>query len=311
MAQVRQKTFGWFFRGFNWAFGNAQSGYALAIARITRMSVFVLLIYVGLLGLTYWSFGQIPTGFIPPQDQGYLVVSIHLPEGASLSRTDEVTRSAARIVRETAGVEHAVALAGLSGATRILSTNSAAIFVILQDATARAKKGLLMPQILATLRKRLAEITDGQIVVVPPPPVRGIGTVGGFQMMVQDRTSQGPQALLNATQDLAAKNAILIVEFAKQQEDEGLGRFAAVVQACRLRLRPILMTALAFILGVLPLVVAAGPGYEMRQAAGTAVFSGMLGVTLFGLFLTPVFYVALRGLLEWVRKRRSTEFRLR
>jgi hydrophobe/amphiphile efflux-1 (HAE1) family protein len=546
MAQLRQKTFGWFFRGFNWAFGNAQSGYALAIARITRMSVFVLLIYGGLLGLTYWSFGQIPTGFIPPQDQGYLVVSIRLPEGASLSRTDEVTRRAARIVRETAGVEHAVALAGLSGATRILSTNSAAIFVILQDAKARAKKGLLMPQILATLRKRLAEITEGQIVVVPPPPVRGIGTVGGFQMMIQDRTSQGPQALLNATQDLAAransshglvqvfstfqtnnpeifvdidrtrarklnvplpsffealqvylgslyvndfnflgrtfrvtaqaqsrfrddpedilrlktrsssgaivplaavarisettspalisrynlfpasdlrgdtapgfssgqsiatmerlaravlpqgmayewtglalqeklagdvgiyifflsvvfvflalsaqyeswllplaiilivpmcllssiagiafrglenniltqigfvvlialaaKNAILIVEFAKQQEDEGLGRFAAVVQACRLRLRPILMTALAFILGVVPLVVAAGPGYEMRQAVGTAVFSGMLGVTLFGLFLTPVFYVALRGLLEWVRKRRSTEFRLR
>jgi multidrug efflux pump len=94
---------------------------------------------------------------------------------------------------------------------------------------------------------------------------------------------------------LAAKNAVLIVEFAKQQQDEhGLDRFAAAVEACRLRLRPILMTSFAFILGVLPLATASGPGAEMRRALGTAVFSGMLGVTLFGLFLTPVFYVLLR-----------------
>lgn len=93
---------------------------------------------------------------------------------------------------------------------------------------------------------------------------------------------------------LACKNAILIVEFAKQLEDEGRTRFDAAVEACRLRLRPILMTAFAFILGVIPLVVATGAGSEMRRALGTAVFSGMLGVTLFGLFLTPVFYVVLR-----------------
>ncbi|TMB46301.1 MAG: efflux RND transporter permease subunit, partial [Deltaproteobacteria bacterium] len=93
---------------------------------------------------------------------------------------------------------------------------------------------------------------------------------------------------------LAAKNAVLIVEFAKQQQEEGKDRFAAAVEASRLRLRPILMTSFAFILGVLPLARATGPGAEMRQALGTAVFSGMLGVTLFGLFLTPVFYVVLR-----------------
>src|SRR5438093_119119 len=93
---------------------------------------------------------------------------------------------------------------------------------------------------------------------------------------------------------LAAKNAVLIVEFAKQQQEEGRDRFAAAVEASRLRLRPILMTSFAFILGVLPLARATGPGAEMRQALGTAVFSGMLGVTLFGLFLTPVFYVLLR-----------------
>src|SRR5262249_8985165 len=93
---------------------------------------------------------------------------------------------------------------------------------------------------------------------------------------------------------LAAKNAVLIVEFAKQQEEQGKDRFAAAVEACRLRLRPILMTAFPFILGVVPLVRASGPGAELRQVLGTTVFSGMLGVTFFGLFLTPVFYVILR-----------------
>jgi HAE1 family hydrophobic/amphiphilic exporter-1 len=101
---------------------------------------------------------------------------------------------------------------------------------------------------------------------------------------------------------LAAKNAILIVEFARQLEDEQKDAIQAVVESCRLRLRPILMTAFAFILGVVPLVTATGPGAEMRQALGTAVFAGMLGVTVFGLFLTPVFYVVVRGL---VRRRRA------
>jgi hydrophobic/amphiphilic exporter-1 (mainly G- bacteria), HAE1 family len=95
---------------------------------------------------------------------------------------------------------------------------------------------------------------------------------------------------------LAAKNAILIVEFARQQEDSGKNILDAVVEACRLRLRPILMTAFAFILGVVPLVIASGAGAEMRRALGTAVFSGMIGVTFVGLFLTPVFYVVMRRL---------------
>jgi multidrug efflux pump subunit AcrB len=103
---------------------------------------------------------------------------------------------------------------------------------------------------------------------------------------------------------LAAKNAVLIVEFAKQQEEEGRSAFEAAVEACRLRLRPIMMTSFAFILGVVPLVRAVGPGYEMRQVLGTTVFSGMLGVTLFGLFLTPAFYVALRKL--GARRRRAS-----
>ncbi|MEL7088623.1 MAG: efflux RND transporter permease subunit, partial [Planctomycetota bacterium] len=96
---------------------------------------------------------------------------------------------------------------------------------------------------------------------------------------------------------LAAKNAILIVEFAKQaEEDDGMSRFEAAIAAAKTRLRPIIMTSLAFILGVLPLVLATGAGAEMRQSLGTAVFSGMIGVTVFGLLLTPAFYVMCRGL---------------
>ncbi len=104
---------------------------------------------------------------------------------------------------------------------------------------------------------------------------------------------------------LACKNAILIVEFAKQQEDEGKSVYAAATDAAQLRLRPILMTSFAFILGVVPLMIASGAGAEMRQVLGTAVFSGMVGVTLSGLFLTPVFYVVIRKLSE--RGSRATE----
>ena len=102
---------------------------------------------------------------------------------------------------------------------------------------------------------------------------------------------------------LAAKNAILIVEFAKQLEDQGRDRFAAAVEAARLRLRPILMTSLAFIFGVMPLVWAIGAGAELRQMLGTAVFAGMIGVTAFGLIFMPIFYVVCRWIAEKMRRR--------
>jgi multidrug efflux pump len=104
---------------------------------------------------------------------------------------------------------------------------------------------------------------------------------------------------------LAAKNAILIVEFARDQQAQGASRFNASVEAARVRLRPILMTSFAFILGVFPLVVAHGAGAEMRQTLGMAVFAGMIGVTLFGIFLTPVFYYVIRGIVQ--RPERSSD----
>jgi multidrug efflux pump len=130
-------------------------------------------------------------------------------------------------------------------------------------------------------------------------PMCLLSAIGGVWLLNRDNnifTQIGLVVLVG----LAAKNAILIVEFARQAQNAGMDRTHAAVEACRLRLRPILMTSFAFILGVLPLVLARGAGAEMRQALGTAVFFGMLGVTLFGLLFTPVFYVTIR---RWVERR--------
>ncbi len=143
------------------------------------------------------------------------------------------------------------------------------------------------------------------ILLVVPTGV--LAALAGVQFRAQDNnilTQIGLIVLIG----LAAKNAILIVEFAHQiEESERRGPVAAAVEACRLRLRPILMTAFAFILGVVPLAFATGPGAEMRQALGTAVLFGMLGATVFGLFLTPVFYVVIRNILIRINRWRGVD----
>jgi hydrophobe/amphiphile efflux-1 (HAE1) family protein len=521
--------FGAFNRGFDWL----SERYGRLAARLIRMSAVVLVVYAALIGLTGWQFGHAPTGFIPEQDQGYLITVVQLPPGASLARTDEVVRKATEVILKTPGVAHAVPFAGFDGATFTNAPNAGTIFSALAPFDERHRDGLSADVMLGQLRQRLAGIEDAFIITIKPPPVRGIGTAGGFKMMVQDRRGAGSAALETATQDLtqaanqvpgltgvfslfntktptvyadidrekaeklgvspakvfealqvylgsayvndfnylgrtyqvmaqadgqfrndaadiarlktrndsgamvpigsvaqfgdvtgayrvprynlypaaeiqggtlpgvssgyalaamerlaserlppgfgfawtdlayqqeqtgntailifgasvlfvflvlaaqyeswslplsvvlivpmcllaavsglmlrgmsvdilaqigfvvlvglAAKNAILIVEFAKQAEDAGAAARQAAAQAARTRLRPILMTSFAFILGVVPLVIASGAGAEMRQSLGTAVFAGMLGVTLFGLIFTPVFYAVVRRLFR-------------
>lgn len=522
---------GWFFTLFNRAFDWASNRYALSVHWGVRHAFVGLAVFGGLMAITWYEFKTVPGGFIPAQDKGYLITVVQLPDGASLERTDAVVREATERILETHGVRFAVAFAGFSGATRSNSPNAGAIFVGPAPIEERIDEGLTATVLLGQLQQKLSTIPDADIFVVPPPPVQGLGTSGGFKFLVQDRVARGSVALQQATDELigqirqapelqntfttfrasapqlfadidrvkanmlnvplsnifeamqvnlgssyvndfnafgrtfqvraqaegdfrrhaddirllktrtrtgemvplasvldvewrtgpdrvvrynmypaaevqgdaapgyssgqamaaveriaaevlppgmeiawtdlayqerlegntailifplcvlfvflvhsaeyeswilplaiiliapicvpfalagvdlrgmdnnlitqiglvvlvglAAKNAVLIVEFAKQLEDEGYDRFKAAVESCRLRLRPILMTSFAFILGVLPLARAEGPGSEMRQVLGTAVFSGMLGVTIFGLFLTPVFYVVLRGL---------------
>ena len=518
---------GIFFRQFNRVFDWITQAYGWTVAKLLRLSAIVLVVYCGLIGLTYFGLTSVPTGFIPPQDKGYLVVNIQLPDSSSLERTKAVTETIEKIAHEIEGVAHTVSIPGQSFVLNAISSNFASMFVVLEPFHDRHGAGLDADSIAEKLRQRAyREVQEAQVAVFNAPPVEGLGNAGGFKLMIEDlsdtsldtlqgqsdnlaeqanqqpgivgvintfradtpqlfvdvnrskckmmgvplsevfdtlqfylggyyvndfnlfgrtwqvnvqaeapyrmtaagvkqlrvrgaggqmvplgtvadiQDSSGPvmltrynmhtAAALNggwlpgissgqvistmealADQDLAesmayewteltymekmagstaifafigavvlvflvlaaqyeswslplavllvvpmcllsavagvalakmdinifvqvgfivlvglaSKNAILVVEFAREaQRVEGVTPFEATIAACKARLRPIIMTSFAFILGVAPLVAATGAGAEMRRTLGVAVFSGMLGVTAFGLLLTPVFY---------------------
>jgi multidrug efflux pump len=451
LTRLLDLLLGWFFTSFNWAFDRATAFYGRTVAVFLRLSVILLLVYGGLIGLTYLGFKAVPTGFIPQQDKGYLIVNAQLPEGASLERSEAVVSRMTEIARKTEGVAHAIRLPGYSVVTGSNLSNVGGMFVVLGPFEERAgHPELSADQVAGRLRQafRASDVFDtlqiylgsayvnditlfnrnwqvnvqadsrfrlraedvgklkvrnaagdmvplGTMISVkdvagpaivnhynskPSAEVSGgtaPGVSSGQAIALMERVARQelpsgmgyewteltyqqieagkdlltklvfplavvfvfmvlaaqyeslslplaillivPMCLLAAiagvwlarmdnnifTQiglvvlvGLASKNAILIVEFAKQLQDEGKGRFDATVEASKQRLRPILMTSFAFILGVVPLVLAKGAGAEMRVALGVAVFSGMLGVTVFGIFFTPVFYVVIRWLTE-------------
>ena len=522
-------------------FQRAPDAYGNTVRKVVGVSSVALLVYGGLLALTFFGFKAVPPGFVPMQDKYYLVAIAQLPNASSLERTDAVAKQMSRIALAEPGVESVVAFPGLSINGFVNVPNAAVMFVMLDPFKDRTTPDLTASAIAARLQAKFAGIPDGFLGVFPPPPVPGLGATGGFKMLVEDRGSAGLDALVqqthilmtkatesgqvaglmtsldvnapqldvaidrtqvksqgvrladvfeslqiylgslyvndfnrfgrtykvtaqadaehrmqaeaigrlqvrNAAGDmlplssfvtvtpssgpdrvvhyngypsadisggamagvssgqavaamerlakevlpegmsfewtdltyqqklagdsalfifplcvllaylilaaqynswllplavllivpmcllsaiigvwlvggdnnifvqiglivlvgLAAKNAILIVEFARSLETAGASALDAVIEACRLRLRPILMTSLAFIAGVVPLVFASGAGAEMRHAMGIAVFAGMLGVTLFGLFLTPVFYVVMRALAARFERRTPT-----
>jgi multidrug efflux pump len=528
---------GWSFRAFNRSFDLSTGAYTRTVGGLLRVAPLVLLLYGGLLALTYWSFTTTPTGFIPQQDKGYLLVNVQLPDAASVGRTEAVVQQIEQIALDTPGVKHTVAISGQSILLGANASNFGALYLMLDDFEHRRAPELSSAAIAADLEERLGRAVPRALVnVFGPPPVEGLGTAGGFKIVVLDtgdtslpalqktaeqvvdegekepqlqglftsfradtpwvellidrpqakdrglsiddvrttleanlgsyyindfnrfgrtwqvnvqardhfrqsindvkqlkvRNNQGemvplaafssvhfrsgpvmvtrynmyqaaavhadagpntssgqaiarlqetaeeqlpqsmraewtelallqlqtgntalyvfvlavvlvflvlaaqyeswalplavilvvPLCLLCAiagvvvarmdvnifTQigflvlvGLACKNAILIVEYAKAQREEGVPRREATLAACRLRLRPIIMTSLAFILGVVPLMVSEGAGAEMRKTLGTAVFAGMLGVTAFGIFLTPVFFFV----IQWLKDQRG------
>ncbi|MDR3635055.1 MAG: efflux RND transporter permease subunit [Isosphaeraceae bacterium] len=522
----------WLFGGFNALFDGVSSAYGWTVGKSLRISAVVLFAYAGLLGLTVFVFQRAPTGFIPQQDQGRLIVNVQLPDSASLQRTQEAMAEIEAIAHEVPGVAHTVTISGMSFLAQSTSSSFASMFIVLDPFDKRKVPGRDAESIMARLRKAYnRRVKDARVTVYGSSPIPGLGVAGGFKIIVEDRGSLGLQALQTQTDELtrklnalpamasattqfrsrspqlfldidrtkveslgvtfqdvnqtlsmylgslyvnsfnefgrhwqvtiqvegqyrnqiedigllkvrnkwgqmvpigtlvtlkeiggpiavqrynlytgaaitgslkpgvstgdaiaainklasdslplsmrtewtelmfvqiragntalyvfalaavsvflalaalyeswtlplavilvvplcllcsvwgvlytgrdvnifvqiglvvlvglACKNAILIVEFAKQLQQEGRSRQEATREACRLRLRPILMTSLAFIFGVIPLVVAAGAGAEMRRSLGIAVFTGMVGVTLFGIFLTPVFYSVIQGL---------------
>ncbi|MBV6823069.1 efflux RND transporter permease subunit [Pseudomonas sp. PD9R] len=533
-SKILDKIFGgWLFRPFNRFFEKASHGYVGTVARVIRSSGIALLLYAGLMVLTFFGFANTPTGFVPAQDKQYLVAFAQLPDAASLDRTEEVIKQMSEIALKQPGVANSVAFPGLSINGFTNSPNAGIVFTPLKPFDERTDPSESAGAIAAALNAKFADIQGAYIAIFPPPPVQGLGTIGGFRLQIEDRGNLGydelykqtmniitkshsvpelaglftsytvnvpqvdaaidrekakthgvavsdifdtlqiylgslyandfnrfgrtyqvnvqaeqqfrlepdqigqlkvrnnkgemiplatfikvsdtsgpdrvmhyngfitaeingaaapgyssgqaekaiekllkeelpngmtyewtdltyqqilsgntalfvfplcvllaflvlaaqyeswslplavilivPMTLLSAitgviasggdnnifTQiglivlvGLACKNAILIVEFAKDKQQEGMKPLAAVLEACRLRLRPILMTSFAFIMGVVPLVFSSGAGAEMRHAMGVAVFSGMLGVTFFGLLLTPVFYVLIRNFVE-------------
>ncbi|HEY2623267.1 efflux RND transporter permease subunit [Dyella sp. Tek66A03] len=534
------RAFGWLFRPFNRLFERSANGYVGGVKRILRSGSIALVVYGGLVLLGLFGFAHVPTGFVPPQDKQYLVSFAQLPDAASLDRSEDVIRRMSDIALKQPGVESAVAFPGLSINGFTNSTNSGIVFVTLKPFEERRDASLSAGAITAALQQKYAGIQDAYIAIFPPPPVNGLGTIGGFRLQVEDRSDAGFEELYKQTQGLiqastkvptlaglfssyqvsvpqidadvdrekakaegvdladvyqtmqaylgslyvndfnrfgrtyqvnlsaepsfrhepedilrlktrsasgeaiplgsfvtirqsvgpdrvqhyngyptaeinggaapgfssgqaqaameklarenlpngmtfewteltyqqilagntailvfplcvllvflvlaslyeslllplavilivpmvllsaisgvwlsggdnniftqiglivlvglACKNAILIVEFAREaQIIEGMDRTQAVLEAARLRLRPILMTSFAFIMGVVPLVTSHGAGAEMRHAMGVAVFAGMLGVTFFGLIFTPLFYVLVRGWSERMSERR-------
>ncbi len=530
LTRLLNFVLGWFFTLFNKAFNAGADAYTRLVGVILRVSVVALTVYGGLLILTYLEFNHVPTGFVPEQDKGYLMLNVQLPDSSSVDRTQRVMTRIEKIARETQGVAHTVAISGQSLILNANAPNLGSMYVLLKEFKERRSRDEAASAIASALRERCRKEVSGAIVeAFNAPPIDGLGTTGGFKLIIEDRGNLGPaelqrisdrivargnntpglQGLFNSSRadtpwlyleidrtkcmalgvavsdvfnalqynfgsyyvnnfnefgrtwqvnvqadsryrakvsdlrqlqvrnnqgnmvllgtlmtvrdtsgpvmvlrynmydaaavsgntapgtssgqavelmeqiageelpramgydwtelayfqlqvgnsalyvfalavvfvflvlaaqyeswklplavilvvpmcllcsvfgvdmagmdvtvftqigfvvlvGLASKNAILIVEFAKQRQEAGVPLRDAVLEACRLRLRPILMTSFAFILGVVPLVIARGAGAEMRQTLGLAVFSGMLGVTLFGIFLTPVFYFVLQ-----------------
>src|SRR5262249_23145578 len=202
LSPLINRLLGGFFWGFNWLFTRTVNGYGRLVHAVLRVSVLALVVYVGLLGLTYRQFTTVPTGFIPPQDKSYLIVNVQLPDSASLERTDAVIQQATELALQAPGVGNAVGFAGFSAATRANSSNAGAIFPTLNPFEERVAHGLTAPRTAQDLRKRLAGIQEANIAVFPPPPVRGLGTAGGFKLQVEDRGGNDVRALQAATEQL-------------------------------------------------------------------------------------------------------------
>jgi hydrophobe/amphiphile efflux-1 (HAE1) family protein len=197
-----------FFRLFNWSFDKLSFGYSWLVGRVVRFAALMFIVYLGLIAFGLNEFRKTPIGFIPDQDGGYLITVVQLPPAASLERTDAVNRRITELALGVPGVAHAVNLVGFSGATRVNASNAGAVFVTLKPFEERSKDPRMSAKVIqAELLKRFSTIQEALILVVAPPPVRGLGSAGGFRMMVEDRSGAGPVALQKAVNAMMAKAA--------------------------------------------------------------------------------------------------------
>ena len=206
LTRLFDRLFGWFFKGFNRFFDSFSEGYARLVGRLIRMTAVVLVLYAGLNGLNFLAFEKVPTGFIPQQDQGYLILYAQLPDAASLARTQEVVQQATQIVLKTEGVKHVIAYAGFSFLAGSNQSNVATMFARLEPFEQRAgHPELHADAVVKKLTQNLAQIEGAYIAAFPPPPIRGMSVVGGFKLQIQDRTNVGIDALQSTVNELIAK----------------------------------------------------------------------------------------------------------
>ena len=197
---------GWFFKLFNRFFNAAAHLYGWAVGRLLRVSIVVIFVYLGLVWLTGVVFNKVPTGFIPQQDKQYLIAFGQLPDGASIERTTKVIQRMGEIAKETPGVVASVAFPGLSINGFTTSANSGIAFISLDDFENRTTLETSGTAIAAAIQQRLfAEIPDALVLVIPPPPVNGLGTGGGFRLQIQDRSNLGYAELYRVTQEVLNK----------------------------------------------------------------------------------------------------------
>src|SRR5262252_8112163 len=198
---VRRLLYGAFGR-FNRGFDRISFGYGNLTRRLVRAVTIVIVVYAGLIGIAGVEFAKTPTGFIPEQDQGYLINIVQLPPGSRLERTEKVFRRSIDIILGTKGVEHVASFAGLDATTNTVGSNSGTIFAGLPSLYNHDPRGVTANTVLADLRQRLSVIKAAHVVTIPPPPVQGLGSAGGFKMMLEDRGGLGSQALVRAANAL-------------------------------------------------------------------------------------------------------------
>src|SRR6185369_2806866 len=202
LTRGMDRVFGGFFRRFNRTFTSAANGYVRAASWTIRRSAIALVIYVGLIGLTYVGFNTVPGGFIPAQDKQFVVAVAQLPPASSIDRTDAVVRQMADIGLRQEGIAHAVQFTGLSVNGYVNSSSAAIVFFPLTPFEERTTKELTGPAITRALTAKLQAIDGAFVAVYPPPPVFGLGTLGGFKLQIEDRGDQGAEALYRAVQDV-------------------------------------------------------------------------------------------------------------
>jgi multidrug efflux pump len=199
------RVFGWFFRGFNRVFAKGSSLYGSGVVRLVRVAALVLVVYVGLIALTGLGFAKVPQGFVPAQDKDYLVAFAQLPDGATLDRTDKVIREMSKLALSHPGVANAVAFPGLSINGFVNAPNTGIAFVTLKPSDQRAgRRGLDTTSIVGELNRKFGAIQGAFVAIFPPPPVQGLGAVGGFKLFVEDRAGLGFEELYKQVQGAAA-----------------------------------------------------------------------------------------------------------